>query len=78
MSSDIVQWYQQCEHCQLHNVPAAQGFMGLLLASRPNDILAIDFAVLVLVMTDVFSKFAIAVPTRDQRAETVAQVWNQL
>lgn len=28
----------------------------------------------VLVMTDVFTKYTLAVPTRDQRAETVAQV----
>jgi hypothetical protein len=54
-----------------------------LLASRPNEILAIDYTVLepsssglenVLVMTDVFTKYTLAVPTRDQRAETVAQV----
>lgn len=56
---------------------------GHLLSSRPNEILAVDFTVLepsssgqenVLVMTDVFSKFTMAVPTRDQRAETVARV----
>lgn len=57
--------------------------MGHLLASRPNEILAIDFTLLeptpaglenVLVMTDVFSKYTLAIPTRDQRATTVAQV----
>lgn len=57
--------------------------MGHLLASRPNKILAIDFTLLepsrngyenVVVMTDVFSKITVAVPTRDQRASTVAQV----
>ncbi len=56
--------------------------MGRLLSSRPNYILAVDFTLLeptssgienVLVMTDVFSKYTLAVPTRDQRAETVAQ-----
>ncbi|XP_048851412.1 uncharacterized protein LOC125720231 [Brienomyrus brachyistius] len=57
--------------------------MGHLLASRPNEILAVDYTVLepaqsglenVLVMTDVFSKYTLAVPTYDQRASTVAQV----
>lgn len=57
--------------------------MGHLLASRPNEIVAMDFTVLepcrsgrenVLVMTDVFSKYTLAVPTCDQRASTVAQV----
>lgn len=53
-----------------------------LLASLPNEILAMDFTLLepaqngmenVLIMTDVFSKFTQAIPTRDQCASTVAQ-----
>lgn len=57
--------------------------MGHLLASSPNQILAIDFTLIepsqngmenVLVLTDVFSKYTQAVPTRDQRASTVAKV----
>ena len=57
--------------------------MGHLLASKPRQVLAIDFTLLepsqdgrenVLVMTDVFSKFTQAVATRDQRASTVAKV----
>ncbi|KAL1281970.1 hypothetical protein QQF64_000773 [Cirrhinus molitorella] len=85
MLADITRWCQECERCQLakDNRPVARAFMGHLLASRPNEILAIDFTLLepsssgcenILVLTDVFSKFSMAVPTRDQRAETVAQV----
>ncbi|XP_035796548.1 retrovirus-related Pol polyprotein from transposon 412 [Amphiprion ocellaris] len=85
MSSDVAQWCQSCERCQVakNTQPAARSFMGHLLASRPNEILAMDFTVLeptrtgienVLVMTDVFSKYTLAIPTRDQRAPTVAQV----
>ena len=85
MSSDVAQWCQSCERCQVakNAQPAPRGFMGHLLASRPNEILAMDFTVLepthtgvenVLVMTDVFSKYTLAIPTRDQRAATVAQV----
>ena len=57
--------------------------MGHLLATRPREVLAIDFTLLepatdsrenVLVMTDVFTKFTHAVPTRDQRASTTAKV----
>ncbi|KAL0152304.1 hypothetical protein M9458_052027 [Cirrhinus mrigala] len=84
LSSDVERWCQECDRCQVakDSRPRAQGFMGRLLSSRPNDILAVDFTVLeptssgienVLVMTDVFSKHTLAVPTRDQRAETVAQ-----
>ncbi len=85
MSADIARWCQECERCQCaKGVPSAPGsFMGHLLAARPNEILALDFTVLepsrsglenVLVMTDIFTKYTLAVPTRDQRAETVAQV----
>ncbi|MCB4745566.1 MAG: transposase family protein, partial [Sulfurovum sp.] len=56
---------------------------GHLIASRPLEVLAIDFTKLdqasdgrenVLVMTDVFTKFTQAVPTRNQEAATVAKV----
>ena len=85
MSADIKEWVQTCERCQVAkdsgSVP--HSFMGHVLASRPNEIVTIDFTLLepsqnglenVLVMTDVFSKYTVAVPTRDQRAVTVAQV----
>ena len=85
MSADVAKWCQECERCQVAKDvhPTAHSYMGHLLASRPNEILAIDYTTLepaqngvenVLVMTDVFSKYTIAVPTRDQRAPTVARV----
>lgn len=85
MATDVAHGVQRCERCQLAKAapPIAQSFMGHLLASRPNEIVAMDFTVLepsllgqenVLVLTDVFSKFTVAIPTSDQRAETVAFV----
>ena len=85
MSAEVRRWCQECDRCQVSKnaQPVANSFMGHLLASRPNEILAIDFTVLepshngvenVLVLTDVFSKYTLAIPTRDQRAPTVAQV----
>ena len=85
MSTEVEQWCQACEQCQFakDNQPTAWKPMGHLLASRPNEILAIDYTLLdparngtenVLVMTDVFSKYTLTVPTRDQHATTVAQV----
>ena len=50
-----------------------------LTANRPCDTLALDFAVLerstsglenVLVITDIFSMYTMAVPTKDQRAKS--------
>ena len=56
--------------------------LGSLLASRPFEVVAMDFTVLepssdgrenVLIFTDIFFKFTVAVPTRDQKAVTVAK-----
>lgn len=85
MSSEVKQWCQECDRCQVSkdSQPVMRIPMNHLLATRPNGILAIDFTLLeralngmenVLIMTDVFSKFTQAVPTRDQLASTVAQV----
>lgn len=85
MSHEVAQWCQACERCQVskdsHRV--SHSYMSHVMASMPNEMVAIDFTLLeptqqglenVLVMTDVFSKYTLAVPTRDQRAATVAQV----
>uniref|UniRef100_A0A8C1Y575 Gypsy retrotransposon integrase-like protein 1 n=2 Tax=Cyprinus carpio TaxID=7962 RepID=A0A8C1Y575_CYPCA len=84
-AAEVANWCQRCERCQVakDTRPPARGPMGHLLASCPNEIIAIDFTVLepsssgvenVLVITDIFSKYTVAVPTRDQRAETVARL----
>lgn len=79
-SSEVKQWCQVFKDSQ----PVVHTFMSHLLASCPNEILATDFTLLepaqngmenVLIMTDIFSKFTQAVPTLDQCASTVAQVF---
>lgn len=85
MAADVVRWCRECARCQL--AKDTQGptrtYMGHLLAACPNEIVALDFTLLepsssglenVLIITDVFSKYTLAVPTRDQQARTVAQV----
>lgn len=68
MSSDVAQWCPNCERCQVAKDahPKAHGFLGHLLASHPNKMLAIDYTTLeptqngvenVLVLTDIFSKY---------------------
>ncbi|KAL6465795.1 hypothetical protein MHYP_G00259280 [Metynnis hypsauchen] len=84
MAQDVERWCLQCQRCMLGKAvqPKVRPYWGTLQALEPNEILAIDFTVLepatdgrenVLVMTDIFTKYTQAVPTKDQRASTVAQ-----
>ena len=85
MAHDVEQWCQRCQRCVLGKAvqPKVRAYWGTLQADQPNEILAMDFTSLepasdgresVLVLTDVFTKYTQAFPTRDQRATTVAQV----
>jgi transposase InsO family protein len=85
MHKDIVNFIRQCPRCQEAKLPSRppRGPVGRILASKPLEILAIDFTLLepasdgrksVLVLTDVFTKFTLAIPTKDQKAQAVAKV----
>ncbi|VDH96354.1 Hypothetical predicted protein [Mytilus galloprovincialis] len=85
MVNDVKHWIKTCERCLVakNPLPKVRPSMGSLIACKPLDILAMDFTVLekssdgrenVLVLTDVFTKFTQAFPTRDQKATTVAKV----
>ena len=85
MHEDITSYVKSCERCVLAKVPhrRIRISLGNLLASRPLDVLIINFTVNesassrrenVLVMTDVFTKLTLAVPTKDQKAVTTAKV----
>ena len=75
MYREVRDYISSCERCTMGHAPALHTTSSHLLASRPLEILAIDFTKLetasdgrenVLVLTDVFSKFTQATPTRNQ------------
>ena len=85
MHADVLGWTQKCDRCALAKIQPhkLRTPLGRLMATQPLEVVAMDFTMLepssdgrenVLVITDVFSKFTIAVPTRNQKAETVANV----
>ena len=85
MNKDIEDYCKHCERCIIakEKTPKTKTRMAHLLASTPLEIVAIDFTKLeksssglenVLVISDIFSKFTVAIPTRDQTAKTVAKV----
>ena len=80
---EVKDYIDNCERCTMGRAPVIHTTSGHLLASRPLEILAIDFTKMetasdgkegVLVLTDVFTKFSLAIPTSNQEAVTIAKV----
>ena len=75
MSADVLNHCRSCQQCQVVKAPTSgvHHSPGHLAAHAPLEIVAIDFTRYedVLVITDVFTKWVVAVPVRDQSAETV-------
>ena len=83
MSKDVEDYCKQCRRCVVSKAKKVKSTMGTLLAKRPLEVLAIDFTLLepsssgienALVLTDVFTKYNQVIPTKDQKARTVAKV----
>nr|XP_006821971.1 PREDICTED: uncharacterized protein LOC102802485 [Saccoglossus kowalevskii] len=82
MARDVIQHVQQCDRCircKLTTEGRAIAPMVPILSTMPLELLCIDFLTLetskngskdILVMTDHFTKYAFAVPTRNQTAKT--------
>ena len=84
MSKDITSYCKKCQRCLLskESYPKLKTTMKHLLASEPNELVCMDYTILdkasdgtenVLVITDAFTKWTVAIPTRDQTAKTVAK-----
>lgn len=84
MFSDVSDYCDSCERCKVGKIgKKVKTTFKSVVAKRPLEIVAIDFTQLepgtsgvenVLVITDVFTKYTQAIPTRDQKAKTVAKI----
>lgn len=85
VNGSVRNYCKNCHRCTRARpeLPKPKVKMGRLRATQPNEMLCIDYLTLdksssghenVLILTDVFSKFSRAIPTKDQTAETTAKV----
>ena len=85
MRAAVDKHVNSCERCMIAKAPQPKVRPPItsIIATRPLELLFLDFSLLekssdgkenVLVMTDAYTKFAQAVPTKDQKASTVAKV----
>uniref|UniRef100_A0A1A8PLB6 Gypsy retrotransposon integrase-like protein 1 n=2 Tax=Nothobranchius rachovii TaxID=451742 RepID=A0A1A8PLB6_9TELE len=83
MSLDVEQKIKMCQRCVCRKtLPEKAAPLVSIQVTRPLELLCIDFLTIepdcsnikdVLVMTDFFTKYAVAVPTSNQKARTVAK-----
>lgn len=83
MTQDVKEWTATCPHCVLTKTgPEVRAPLVSITTTYPFEVVGMDYLSLgrqedrypyILVMTDLFSKYAVAVPTRDQSASTTAQ-----
>jgi len=89
MTEDVKEWTTTCPQCVCAKAgPEVRVPLVSILTSYPFEVVGVDYLSLgrpedrypyILVVTDLFSKYALAVPTRDQSANTTAQaLYNNL
>ena len=88
MSNDIEEKCQTCERCVRRKTSPQKAPMASIQVSSPLELVCMDFLSIepdgkgvkdVLVITDHFTKYAIAVPTKNQTAKVVAEaLWDNL
>jgi transposase InsO family protein len=83
LNRDVDQYVRNCERCQAAKIPTRKIKTNRtkIAPTRPMEVVAVDYTVLekagnyenVLIIQDLFSRYTMAIPTRDQTASTTAK-----
>ena len=82
MNSDLDNWVKSCDRCIKRKTPTnSRAPMVNIITSQPLELVSMDFLTLeiskggfqhILVITDHYTKYAVAIPTRNQTAKVTA------
>ena len=83
MNTTLEQWVRNCDRCIKHKTPAnSRAPMVSIFTSQPLELVCMDYLTLemskggyqnILVLTDHFTKDAVAIPTKNQTTKTTAE-----
>ena len=84
MEEDLNQWVRGCDRCLHRKSPTERAPLVNIVTLQPLELVCMDYLTLesslggfqnVLVITDHFTRYAIAIPTKNQTAKTTAEIF---
>ena len=83
MTSDVEKWVSKCDRCLRRKANTTTSELVNIVSTYPLELVSMDFLTLepskgygnVLVITDHFTKYAVAIPTNNQTAKTTASAF---
>ena len=83
MTSDVKKWVSKCDRCLRRKANTTTSELVNIVSNYPLKLVSMDFLTLepskgygnVLVITDHFTKYAVAIPTKNQTAKTTASAF---
>ena len=85
MNADVISWIEACERCQRRKTATGtRAPLVNIVTTHPLELVCMDFLTLepskggignILVITDHFTKYSIAIPTKNQTAKTTAEAF---